>query len=72
MTKINDSKRAESGEDVKCGAILCFQLGVYFPCSADHVQDWLPYPVDAQSTERDDHTRIPLKPVERYPPLNLL
>ena len=20
--------------------------GIYFPCSADHVQDWQPYPVD--------------------------
>ena len=27
-----------------------------FPCSADHNQDWQPYPVDAQSAESDDHT----------------
>ena len=26
-----------------------------FPCSADHKQDWQPYPVDAQSIESDDH-----------------
>ena len=28
----------------------------YFPCSADHEQDWQPYPVDAQSAKSDDHT----------------
>ena len=22
------------------------QINIYFPCSADHVQDWQPYPVD--------------------------
>ena len=27
-----------------------------FSCSADHKQDWQPYPVDAQSAESDDHT----------------
>ena len=26
-----------------------------FSCSADHEQDWRPYPVDAQSAESDDH-----------------
>ena len=26
--------------------------------SADHEQDWQPYPVDAQSAESDDHTHI--------------
>ena len=26
-----------------------------FPCSADHEQDWQPYPVDVQSAESDDH-----------------
>ena len=28
----------------------------YFPCSADHEQDWQPYPVGAQSAESDDLT----------------
>ena len=29
----------------------------FFPdCSADHKQDWQPYPVDAQFAESDDHT----------------
>ena len=33
----------------------------HFPlCSADHEQDWQPYPVDAQSAESDDtHTHAP-------------
>ena len=27
-----------------------------FPCSADHEQDWQPYPVDPYSAICDDHT----------------
>ena len=30
----------------------------YFPCSADHEQDWQPYPVDPYSAKCDDHTYI--------------
>ena len=30
----------------------------YFPCSADHEQDWQPYPVDSYSAIYDDHTYI--------------
>ena len=29
-----------------------------FPCSADHVQDWQPYPVDPFSCYMCDHTYI--------------
>ena len=29
-----------------------------FPCSADHEQDWQPYPVDPSSAICDDHTYI--------------
>ena len=29
-----------------------------FPCSADHEQDWQPYPVDPYSTIYDDHKYI--------------
>ena len=29
---------------------------VYFPCSADHEQDWQLYPVDPYSAICDDHT----------------
>ena len=31
---------------------------VHFPCSADHEQDWQPYPVDPYSAICDDHTYI--------------
>ena len=34
--------------------------GIFFPCSADHEQDWQPYPVDPYSAIicDDDHTCI--------------
>ena len=31
---------------------------VHFPCSADHEQDWQPYPVDPYFAICDDHTYI--------------
>ena len=31
---------------------------IHFPCSADHEQDWQPYPVDPYSAICDDHTCI--------------
>ena len=31
---------------------------IIFPCSADHEQDWQPYPVDPNSVISDDHTYI--------------
>ena len=34
------------------------QGNVHFPCSADHEQDWQPYPVDQYSAICDDHTNI--------------
>ena len=34
------------------------QGNVIFPCSADHEQDWQPYPVDPYSAICDDHTYI--------------
>ena len=34
------------------------QGNVHFPCSADHKQDWHPYPVDPYSAICDDHTYI--------------
>ena len=34
------------------------QRNVHFPCSADHEQDWQPYPVDPYSAICDDHTYI--------------
>ena len=32
------------------------QGDIHFPCSADHVQDWQPYPVDPYSCYMRDHT----------------
>ena len=34
------------------------QENIIFPCSADHEQDWQPYPVDPYSAICDDHTYI--------------
>ena len=34
------------------------QGNIHFPCSADHEQDWQPYPVDSYSAICDDHTYI--------------
>ena len=34
------------------------QGNMNFPCSADHEQDWQPYPVDRYSAICDDHTYI--------------
>ena len=31
---------------------------IHFPCSADHEQDWQPYPVDPYSCDMCDHTYI--------------
>ena len=33
-------------------------MNVHFPSSADHEQDWQPYPVDPYSAICDDHTYI--------------
>ena len=34
------------------------QGNIHFPCSADHEQDWQPYPVDPYCYICDDHTYI--------------
>ena len=34
------------------------QGNIYFPCSADHEQDWRPCPVDPYSDICDDHIYI--------------
>ena len=35
------------------------QEEIHFSCSADHVQDWQPYPVDPYSCYMCDHTTVP-------------
>ena len=44
------------------------QGNIHFPCSADHEQDWQPYPVDPYSAICDDHKYIP----KSVPPHRLL
>ena len=34
------------------------QGNIHFSCSADHVQDWQPYPVDPYSCYMCDHTYV--------------
>ena len=34
------------------------QINIQFPCSADHEQDWQPYPVDLSLAICDDHIYI--------------
>ena len=43
------------------------QGNIIFPCSADHEQDWKPYPVDPYSAICDDHTYIHTSPVPTTP-----
>ena len=53
--------RDGTAEPISRGQILRHVRGqgnVHFPCSADHEQDWQPYPVDLYSTICDDHTYI--------------
>ena len=51
--------RDETAEPVSRDQILRHARGqgnIHFPCSADHEQDWQPYPVDPYSAICDDHT----------------
>ena len=53
--------RDETAEPVSRDQILRHARGqgnINFPCSADHEQDWQPYPVDPYSAICDDHTCI--------------
>ena len=53
--------RGGTAEPVSRDQILRHARGqgnIYFPCSADHEEDWQPYPVDPYSAICDDHTYI--------------
>ena len=55
--------RDETAEPVSRDQILRHARGqgnIHFPCSADHEQDWQPYPVDPYSAICDDQTRFSL------------
>ena len=56
-----DAGRDGPSEPVSRDQILRHARGqgnIHFPCSADHEQDWQPYPVDRYSAICDDHTYI--------------
>ena len=56
-----DAGRDGTAEPVSRDQILRHARGqgnIHFPCSADHEQDWQPYPVDSYSAICDDHTYI--------------
>ena len=66
--------RDGTAEPVSRDQILRHERGqgnIHFSCSADHVQDWQPYPVDPYSCYMCDHTYIhgpPLKgPIQQAP-----
>ena len=51
--------RDGTAETVSRDHILRHERGqgnILFPCSADHEQDWQPYPVDPYSCYMRDHT----------------
>ena len=53
--------RDGTAEPVSRDQILRHERGqgnIHFSCSADHVQDWQPYPVDPYSCYMCDHTYI--------------
>ena len=59
--EISRLTRDETAEPVSRDQILRHARGqgiVHIPCSADHEQDWQPYPVDPYSAICDDHTYI--------------
>ena len=55
-----DAARDGTAEPVSRDQILRRERGqgnIIFSCSADHVQDWQPYPVDPNSCSMCDHTK---------------
>ena len=60
--------RDGTAEPVSLDQILRHARGqgnFHFPCSADHEQDWRPYPVDPYSAICDDHTYIHIYSYQR-------
>ena len=57
--------RDRTAEPVSRDQILRHERGqgnIHFSCSADHVQDWQPYPVDPYSCYMCDYTYIHTQP----------
>ena len=56
--------RDGTAEAVSRDQILMHERGqgnIHFPCSADHEQDWQPYPVDPYSCYMYDHAKTGYK-----------
>ena len=68
--KMSRLTRDGTAEPVSRDQILrreqCEQGNIVFPCSADHEQDWQPYPVDPYSCYMYDHTYIPGTYIHNY------
>ena len=61
MWRISRLARDGTAEAVSRDQILGHERGqgnIHFPCSADHDQDWQPYPVDPYSAVSDNHTYL--------------
>ena len=59
--EISKLTRDRTAEPVSRDQILRHVRGqenIHFLCSADHEQDWQPYPVDPYPAMYDDHTYI--------------
>ena len=60
MLNLHRDKKIVRREPGRDGKILSEhargQGNIHFPCSADHEQDWQPYPVDPCSAICDDYT----------------
>ena len=71
--EVNRLTRDGTTEPVSRDQILRRERGqgnIDFPCSADHVQDWQPYPVDPYSCYTCDHTYLHTSPVISTCPLH--
>ena len=59
MLEMSITRDRTTAEPVSRDQILRRERGqgnIQFPCSADHEQDWQPYPVDPYSWYMCDHT----------------
>ena len=53
LTRDGIAESVSRDQTLKCNRE---QGNIHFPCSADHEQDWQPYPVDPYCAKCNDHT----------------
>ena len=58
MSRLTRDGTAEPVSETKFSGANADRELFHFPCSADHGQDWQPYPVDLYSCYMCDHTYI--------------